>query len=131
MAMIGVVSHCMETATHLETVLSGRGHVIEWIPGAFTNPSSKSIRGAGAVSMDLFVVDVDCDPDMAVAQISAITSSPETALTPVLVAASAEMDATVALACAYGATGLLRKPFTAVETVPDTERVLFAAVPVT
>jgi CheY-like chemotaxis protein len=81
--------------------------------------------------VDLYVVDVDCATESSLAQIGAITSDPETALNPVLVAASAEMDAAVAVACAYGATGLLRKPFTSVETVPDTERMLFAAVPVT
>jgi CheY-like chemotaxis protein len=131
MAMIGVVSHCKETAQHLETVLSGRGHVIEWIPGIAANASSRSRRSSSAAMVDLYVVDVDCATESSLAQIGAITSDPETALKPVLVAASAEMDAAVAVAYAYEATGLLRKPFTSVETVPDTERMLFAAVPVT
>ena len=130
MAMIGVVSHCKETAQHLETVLSGRGHVIEWIPGVL-DPSSRSAHGSHGGLMDMYVVDVDCEPDVSVAQIGSIASNPETSLKPVLVTASAENDAVVAVACAYGATGLLRKPFTSVETVPDTERVLFAAVPAT
>jgi CheY-like chemotaxis protein len=128
MAMIGVVSHCKETAQHLETVLSGRGQVIEWIPGKFANRSS---QGSTTRPVDLFVVDVDCATESSVKQVGAITSDPDTALKPVLVAASAEKDAAVAVACAYGATVSLRKPFTSVETVPDTERVLFAAVPVT
>ena len=123
MAVISVVSNCQETAAELETALRGRGHVIRTV--ADVRPGAKPVPG----DTGLFVVDMDCDAGEAVEQVRALAESETTAFTPVLVAASPESMADIAVACAYGATGLLRKPFRTVETASDTERALVAAYP--
>ncbi len=125
MAVISVVSHCPETAVQLETALRG-GHMVRALPDYRSESASPSCDLA---ETGLFVVDIDCGPADAVGQIKALGEDPETALKPVLVACSAEHEPQLALACAYGATGILRKPFKTMETVPDTERALAAASP--
>ena len=115
--MISVVSHCKETVVQLETVLRGRGHKIESVS------ESELVEAAGHANTQetgLFIVDLDCDPHEATGNLQRLSEELSTALTPVLVAASPESQRKVALACARGATGLLRKPFTTLETVPDT-----------
>ena len=126
MALISVVSHCKETAVQLETVLRGRGHEIK--SGLELDLASVRERES-ALETELFVVDLDCDPDEAAGNVRRLSEDPATALTPVLVAASPEIGRYAVLACAFGAAGLLRKPFTTMETVPDTERALMAAYP--
>lgn len=130
MALISVVSHCKETAAHLETVLRSRGHeVISVSDSELTAVQEQRSGRETGLSPELFIVDIDCDPHAAAGRVRNLTEDPSTALTPVLVAASPESQRQVALACAYGATGLLRKPFSTLETVPDTERALAAANP--
>lgn len=129
MAVISVVSNCTETAMQLETVLQDRGHDVRSMTDSQLKDAQRSSEKSGVMETSLFVVDMDCDPASAEAQIRAISESSSTAVLPVLVAASAESDRELALACAYGATGLLRKPFRSVDTVPDTERALAAAFP--
>lgn len=117
MAVISVISHCKETAAQLETALTGRGHMV---------------RPYGAIEaspVGLFVVDLDDDAVEAAKSIRSIVEHPSTALTPVLVAALDESEHAVAVACAYGATGVLRKPFKTVDAVPDTESALAGAGP--
>jgi CheY-like chemotaxis protein len=134
MALISVVSHCKETAVQLETVLRGRGHEVRSMADSQfkAGQDDDDARETGHFSESspsLFIVDLDCDPRDAANTVRALTEDPSTALTPVLVAASPESHQQVALACAYGATGLIRKPFSTMETVPDTERALLAATP--
>lgn len=126
MAVISVVSHCPETAVQLETALRGHGHMVRTVPDyRASDPGPDGTAG----ETGLFVVDVDCGPADAAYQLRSIGEDPHTALKPVLVACSAESEQELAMACAYGATGLLRKPFKTMETVPDTERALAAAHP--
>lgn len=126
MALISVVSHCNETAVQLETVLRGRGHEIK--SGLELDLASVRER-VNTPETELFIVDLDCDPGEAEGNVRRLSEDPTTALTPVLVAVSPEFGRYAAMACAFGAAGLLRKPFTTVETVPDTERALVAACP--
>lgn len=129
MAVISVVSNCKETAMQLETVLQDRGHVIRSITDSQLRDAQRSSGRDGDMETGLFVVDLDCGPESAADRIRTISEGSSTALLPVLVASSAESERELARACAYGATGLLRKPFRTVETVPDTERALAAASP--
>ncbi len=129
MAVISVVSHCRETAMQLETALRGRGHVISAVSDSELKDARRSHGQPQQLETGLFVVDIDCDPAMAAGRIREISEEPSTGLIPVLVACSAEFETELARACAYGATGLLRKLFRTVETVPDTERALVAASP--
>lgn len=129
MAVISVVTDCEETAEQLAAVLHDRGHVVRSLSdseltGERLLKAEETEQGTG-----LFVVDADCSPSETVSRVRAITEEWSTALTPVLVAASASSERELALACAYGASGLLRKPFRTVETVPDTESALAAAYP--
>ena len=130
MALIGVVSHCKETAVQLETILRGRGHEITSV---LDSDLATLWEPENAIETrllpELFIVDLDCDPYEATGNVRRLSEDPSIALKPVLVAASPESGQRVALACAYGAVGLLGKPFTTVETVPDTERALAAARP--
>jgi CheY-like chemotaxis protein len=134
MALIGVVSDCKETAVELEEVLSRRGHRVEPATGHDTVCGVKHVSVRGRPALDeqhpaIYVVDLDCEPGDAVLAVRELSEDPHSALAPVLVAASPESHGQVALACAYGATGLLKKPFTTRETVPDTERALAVAYP--
>ncbi len=129
MTLISVVSNCKETARQLETVLQDRGHVVRSITDSQLRDAQRSFDQGGDMETGLFVVDVDCDPIEATDRIRTISEGASTAALPVLVAASADSEREIARACAFGATGLLRKPFRTVETVPDTERALAAASP--
>jgi CheY-like chemotaxis protein len=130
MALINVVSHCEETVVQLGTVLRGRGHEIKSVVDSKLITASEHIRARETELLpELFVVDLDSDPQEAADSVGRLSKGPITALTPVLVAASPESARGLALACAYGASGLLRNPFTTVETVPDTERALAAIGP--
>lgn len=129
MTLISVVSNCEETAQQLETVLQDRGHVVRSMTGSQLRDAMRTSERTGEMETGLFVVDMDCDPVAAEEQIRAITEDPSTAVLPVLVAASVDSERELARACAYGATGLLQKPFRTVETVPDTERALAVASP--
>ncbi len=129
MAVISVVSNCKETASQLETVLQDRGHVVRSMTDSQLRDAQRSSEMTGDMETGLFVVDMDCSPTDAMDQIRTISEDASTAVLPLLVAASADSERELARACAYGATGLLRKPFRTVETVPDTERALAAASP--
>ncbi len=129
MAVISVVSNCEETVEQLETVLRDRGHSVRSMTDSQLRDAQRSSAVSGDMETGLFVVDVDCGPTEAFEQIKTISEGPSTAMKPVLVAASPSSERELARACAYGATGLLRKPFRTVETVPDTERALVAATP--
>jgi len=134
MALISVISHCGETAVRLETALQGHGHEIRLVADSSVSMHGERMSGQETgrkpdQSTALFIVDLDCDPIEATRSVRMLGEDPSTALTPVLVAASPESYRDVALACAYGASGVLRKPFSTVETVPDTERAMAAASP--
>ena len=121
MALIGVIAQRPETALELETALSGSGHRVVHV-----QTDREGVAAAGDVP-ELFVVDLDEGPGEALAMVRRLSEEPGSATAPVLVAGSPEQAKVLADACAYGATGYLRKPFSTVETVPDTEKALFAA----
>ena len=120
MALIGVISKSEETAAVLEAALSGRGHTVR----RFESGQSASVSGAETPAM--FVVDLDGGAQEGISHIRSLGEAPATALTPVLAAGEASVYPALAEACAFGAVGYLRKPFISVETVPDTESVLFS-----
>jgi CheY-like chemotaxis protein len=119
MALIAVISSSEETARELESALRGRGHTVRRFVAGQATGAGGSERPA------MFVVNLDGGTDEAVRQVRRLGEDPATALTPVLVAGGALAHSALAKACAFGAVGYLRKPFISVETVPDTESVLF------
>ena len=120
MALIGLISHDAGAAMSLEAALSEAGHSVRLI-------DLQVADGASLGAPDLFVVDMDGGED-ALDNVRRLCEGLPTALTPVLVAGSPETAGALAGACAYGASGYLRKPFSTVETVPDTERALTASL---
>ncbi len=124
MATVGVVTDCTETVEQLETLLGRRGHrVMEMGVQRGSSPPTESDKQRSTL-IDLVIVDIDGRTSLAVSEIRLITENASTALTPVLVAASTESHADLAVACAYGASGLLSKPFSWEETMPDAERAI-------
>ena len=129
MARIGVLTNCTETVLQLETTLKRRGHTVVEMEAKGRSRESVTSDEHPFEGLDLIVVDADRSDGSAFGDIRSIAEDAATALAPVLVAVSPESQVDLAVACAYGASGILTKPFTSVETVPDTERALTASPP--
>ena len=121
MALIGLILSDEETAERLETALGDAGHRVRQVD---LDESDED----GMKAVDMFVVDIDGSERNALESVRRLGEEPTTALKPTLVAGSSESANALADACAYGASGYLRKPFLSVETVPDTERALIASL---
>lgn len=122
MALIGVISRSEETAQELEKALRGHGHTVRRFE------SGQGVPAHGIETPAMFVVDLDGGAQEGISHIRRLGEDPATALTPVMAAGGGPAHSALVEACAFGAVGCLRKPFMSVETVPDTESVLFSTL---